>query len=130
MQQGVVVADRFEVEGPVVSGGMGDVYRARDLDTGKLVALKLLRADMREDTVAARFEREAAVLSRLSHPNIVEYVGRGATGTGDPYLAMEWLDGEDLAATLRRGPLDVPSTLMVGEGIARGLAYAHTHGVL
>ncbi len=130
MQQGVVVADRFEVEGPVVSGGMGDVYRARDLDTGKLVALKLLRADMREDTIAARFEREAAVLSRLSHPNIVEYVGRGATGTGDPYLAMEWLDGEDLAATLRRGSLDVPSTLMVAEGIARGLAYAHTHGVL
>ncbi len=124
-----VVAERFMVEVAIASGGMGSVYRARDLETGRLVALKLLRGEIQPETVV-RFEREATVLSRLSHPNIVEYVHRGVTKGGDPYIAMEWLEGEDLAETLRRGPLDVASTLAVGEGIARGLSYTHEHGVL
>src|SRR5512140_2680101 len=94
--------ERFEVEALVGSGGMGKVFRGRDLVDGQAVALKVLH---RQGPLATeRFLREAEALAALAHPAIVRYVAHGTTSQGEPYLAMEWLDGETLADRLARGP--------------------------
>src|SRR4029079_4490051 len=96
MQPGEVIAERFELEQRVGSGGMGEVYRARDRTSGEAVAVKVLLD--RNASGAARFLREAEVLAELCHPSIVRHVAHGASATGAPYLAMEWLSGEDLGS--------------------------------
>src|SRR5262245_39336080 len=95
---GTLIGDRFEVERLAGEGGMATVYRARDGQTGDAVAVKLLRAEAGEN--AERLVREARVLARLGHPGIVRYVDHGTTSNGDLYLAMEWLEGEDLSERL------------------------------
>src|SRR5262249_41393118 len=100
MRPGDVVADRFEIEGLAGSGGMASVYRARDRPTGESIAIKVMSG--RGDPQASRFAREAMLLARLSGPGFVRYVSHGKTSGGELYLAMEWLEGEDLAARLAR----------------------------
>src|SRR5689334_23488900 len=96
---GSVVAERFRVESRAGVGGMGEVYRALDALTGRSVALKVLLSNDADHI--ARFEREAGLLSALSHPGIVAPVAQGQLPSGEPFLAMEWLSGQDLAARLR-----------------------------
>jgi hypothetical protein len=108
---------------------MGAVYRAVDARTGERVALKLLHA-VTSPEVAYRFKREAVLLSELRHPAIVSYVEHGTTGTGQPYLAMEWLEGEDLAHRLAREPLDLARTLALLRRVAEALATAHQQGIV
>ena len=91
MREGVVIADRFEVETLVGVGGMGSVFRAHDRHTGQRVAVKVLKE--RSEGAAARFLLEARVLADLHHPGIVRYVSHGATVAGDQYLAMEGWTG-------------------------------------
>src|SRR5688500_15696090 len=100
MNTGVVVAERFEIERLAASGGMGAVYRARDRQTDQLVALKALHGTSREDE--ARFGREAQMLGELRHPGIVRYVAHGTAGSGERYIAIEWLEGETLKERLSR----------------------------
>ena len=109
VQPGTVLAGRFELERRAGAGGMGEVFRARDQATGEAVAIKVLLE--RRSGEDRRFAREASVLSELRHPSIVRYVAHGLTDTGEPYLAMEWLEGEDLSCRLRRGPLPVSEAL-------------------
>jgi tetratricopeptide (TPR) repeat protein len=123
---GEVVADRFEVQGLADQGGMGLVYRAKDRQTGQLLALKLLLDAASEQ----RFAREARVLSNLDHPNIVRYVAHGSTERGGQYLAMEWLEGTDLRAHLVRGGLSLHDSLAVVRGAAEALAAAHARGIV
>ncbi|MEI8258242.1 MAG: serine/threonine-protein kinase, partial [Deltaproteobacteria bacterium] len=127
MRQGEVVGDRFEVERLAARGGMGAVYRARDRLTGAPIALKRLSGD---HSLTARFEREARVLADLSHPGIVRYVAHGAMADGGPWLAMEWLDGEDLSARLARGPLAVSDAVGLVERVASALGAAHAASVV
>jgi hypothetical protein len=123
------IADRFVIESYAGAGGMGTVYRARDEQTGGMVALKLLRHGEGHE-VAERFAREARVLSELCHPGIVAYLAHGETETGAPYLAMEWLDGEDLAKRLSRGPLPIAEALVLLRRAAEALAVAHARGLV
>src|SRR5258708_2284175 len=103
MEPGGVVADRFEILERAGEGGMGAVFRARDRADGRLVALKVLQRTRRSDI--ERFSREARVLAELRHPSIVRYVAHGTTSAGEPWLAMEWLEGEDLPMRIgRQGP--------------------------
>lgn len=120
------VAGRFEVLGIAGSGGMGAVLRARDLVTGEPIALKVLRGQDAE----ARFELEARILSELRHPGIVRYVAHGKDADGFPYLAMEWLDGEDLAARLARESLTVGESVELVRRAAEALHVAHSRGVI
>src|SRR5690349_12316596 len=113
---GYVVAGRFAIEELAGSGGMGLVYKARDQEAGTSVALKVL--DRATADGRARFERESSILSRLDHPNIVRYVAHGEAPQGGIYLAMEWLDGEDLEQRLRRGPLSVEGALEVALAVS------------
>src|SRR5262249_6751401 len=83
-------SERFAIEARVGSGGMADIFRGIDRETGQQVAVKLMRptASAHERT---RFAREIAILADLRHPNIVQYVGHGTWHDGRLFLAMEWL---------------------------------------
>jgi tetratricopeptide (TPR) repeat protein len=127
MTPGTVIAGRFWVEGLVRSGGMGSIYQARDQLTGRDVAIKIARAT---GDICARFVREAAALSELAHPCIVRYVAHGAMPSGELYLAMEWLSGEDLSDRLARGPLGVDETIALGVRMARAFGVFHARGLV
>ena len=124
---GIIVDRRYRIEAAIGAGGMGAVYRARDLREGADVALKVVRAD---PSLYERFAREARTLAALTHPGIVRYLGDGALGDGSPYLVMEWLEGSTLAARLARGPLGLEASLTVAREIAKALAHLHGAGVL
>ncbi|MBX3198703.1 MAG: protein kinase [Labilithrix sp.] len=128
MRPGDVFAERFVIESAAGAGGMGIVYRARDRQSERPVALKVLAFN--DPAHVSRFQREASVLRELSHPAIPAYIDHGVHGAGVAYLAMEWVDGETLAQLLRRGPLGVEDTLRLGYGIATALAAAHRRGVV
>ena len=126
---GTVIGHRFTVERSIGAGGMGVVYRATDLHTGLPVALKLLRGGGHTHE-AERFQREIAAVAELRHPAIVAYVAHGRTAEGQPYLAMEWLEGEELGARLRRRRLDVDLSLRLALRVSEALAAAHRHGLV
>src|SRR5687767_7030790 len=96
---------QYVVLSPLGAGGMGEVYRARDEQLGREIALKILPEHLRENRAAlTRFAREAKAVAALSHPNIVAIHQFDTTGT-TPYLVMELLDGQTLGARLSRSPL-------------------------
>ncbi len=117
-------------------GGMGEVYRARDDRLGRDVALKVLREEDAEDPeLLTRFEREARAASSLNHPNIVVVYEAGtATVPGReapvPYLAMELIDGDPLAASLGGGPMPLRRFLDLATQLADGIARAHESGIV
>src|SRR5580658_1298126 len=121
------------VERLAASGGMGRVFRARDAETHEVVALKVLDAHSGEGSrsrALERFAREARLLAQIRHPGVVRFVAFGTTSHGEPYLAMEWLDGETLAARLGRGPLSIDEALVLARRLASALASAHAVGVV
>ena len=129
MRVGHVVADRFQLEELAGAGGMGSVYRAREIHSGKQVALKLLHgAGPVSD--AERFAREARVLADLHHPGIVRYVAHGFTREGEPYLAMEWLEGETLSHRLSHGRLALDESVALARRVAEALGAIHAHGIV
>src|SRR4051812_35381528 len=124
---GGVVAQRFQIEELAGSGGMGSVYRARDLEDGNLVALKILHDAAAGPSARERLNREARALASLNHPGIVRYVAHGETREGCPFLAMEWLDGEDLEHVLKQRRLPLADTLLLMRIVTEALAEAHRH---
>ena len=127
---GSLVAGRFVLEQAAGSGGMGTVFRARDRNTDRLVALKVLHKNGGQLQDTARFLREAQVLAELRHPGIVAYVAHGHTEQGQPFLAMDWLDGEDLARRISRGGLRLTESLQLVSRVASALNMAHQHGIV
>jgi serine/threonine protein kinase len=123
-----VITDRFEVEREVGTGGMGTVFRAIDRETGAAVALKVLQKQLHSET--ERFLLEARVLAQLQHPGIVRYVSHGVTSEGAPFIAMEWLEGEDLWSRLQRRVFTVEETVQLGKRVADALASAHAQGIV
>jgi serine/threonine protein kinase len=121
------VAGRFVELHEAGSGGMGTVYRARDTQTDRSVALKILSAATGDHL---RFSLESDILQRLSHVGIVGYVAHGETSSQVPYLAMEWLEGTTLAERLVEGPLTVREAVLLGARVADALALAHANGVI
>ncbi|HWO25254.1 MAG TPA: protein kinase, partial [Kofleriaceae bacterium] len=128
MQLADVVSGRFEVLQQVGSGGMGRIFRARDLASGQTVAVKVI-ADPHGQR-PERFVREVELLAELVHPGIVRYIDHGQTPTGELFLVMEWLDGEDLGARLLRGPLAISEAVRLASRVADALGAAHARGVV
>ena len=129
LSSGAVVARRFLLQKLAGRGGMGEVWRARDSASGEDVALKLLHTDATTlDT--ERFAREARILSEIRHPRIVSYVAHGTCEDHGPFLTMQWLEGEDLAHRLSRGPLSTGEALLLLRRIAEPLAALHARGVV
>jgi tetratricopeptide (TPR) repeat protein len=128
MTPGERVADRFVIERKAGSGGTGTVFRALDTLTGETVAVKVLHEGRSQR--AARFVAEARILSELKHPGIVRYVTHGTTSDRDPYLAMEWLEGEDLSTRLARERLSLMESIDLVKHVADALGQAHARGVV
>jgi eukaryotic-like serine/threonine-protein kinase len=127
---GVRLDDRYEIIAALGAGGMGEVYRARDLRLQREVAVKVLPQRLARDPSAlARFEREALSLAALSHPQIVALHDFGEHD-GMTYAVMELLEGETLRQRLQRSPLTWSEAVAVGVQIAEGLAAAHSKGVV
>jgi eukaryotic-like serine/threonine-protein kinase len=120
----------YEILAPAGSGGMGEVYRARDTRLDRTVAIKILPGYLSEKPDAKqRFEREARAISSLQHPNICTLFDIGSQD-GTDYLVMEYLEGETLADRLTKGPLPPEQVLKYGIEIAEGLEKAHRSGII
>jgi eukaryotic-like serine/threonine-protein kinase len=124
----LVIAERFEVERLVGTGGMGEVYRAVDRLSGGPVAIKLLHPGLGRD--ADRFKREGQLLAELNHPRVVRYVAHGVTTIGRPFIAMEWLEGSDLADRLSQGGLTLDEAVAVVRRAAEALGALHERGIV
>ncbi|WP_437536175.1 protein kinase [Sorangium sp. So ce726] len=125
---GDVIDGRFTIERHVGAGGMGQVFLARDGQSGEPVAIKVLIGSDLADS--ARFEHEARALAALQVPGIVRYLAHGATGAGRPYLAMQWLAGETLAKRLEQRPLTVSEAVDLLARAAATLGAIHRLGVV
>ena len=119
----------YEVKSLLGSGGMGEVYRARDSRLGRDVAIKVLPLLATDSDRLRRFEQEARAAAALNHPNILAVFQMG-TYEGAPYLVSELLEGETLREQLKRGPLSVRKAIEYGVQIAHGLAAAHEKGIV
>ena len=120
----------YEIVSPLGAGGMGEVYRARDLRLDRTVAIKVLPSHLSNNSEAKeRFDREARSISSLSHPNVCQLYDVGAQD-GISYLVMEFLEGETLADRLHKGPLPLPQFFKISMEICEGLEKAHRSGVV
>ena len=124
----------FEIVGPLGAGGMGEVHRAIDTRLDRAVAIKVLSRALASDPRShERFEREARVISRLTHPHICTLHDVGAAtvdGQDVHFLVMELLEGETLAARLQKGPLTVGHAIKIALETADALAAAHAVGIV
>ena len=129
---GQVVAGRFEVESLLGAGGMGAVYKARQLSVDRLVALKVLKRDILDDQQAVRrFFLEAKATSRLSNPHTVTVHDFGQTEEGLLFIAMEYLDGHDLRDRLRTtGHIPASEAVAIVDAIAQSLDEAHSMEII
>ena len=122
--------DQYEVLGLIGKGGMGEVYRAKDLKLGRDVAIKVLPEEFARDADrVARFQREAKLLASLNHPNIAAIYGLEESG-GMQFLVLELVEGDTLADQLKRGAIPVEESLKLALQIAEALEAAHEKGVI
>jgi serine/threonine protein kinase len=129
---GSVLGDTYEVTELIGEGGMGTVWSAKHLRLpGKRVAVKVLHGVAAADREAfARFRREAEIATKIGHPNIVQVHDFNVLASGTPYLVLEFLDGEDLAHRLERGPIALDATLSITRQIGSALQAAHKADVV
>lgn len=122
----------FEIEERIASGGMGEIYRGHAVETGDVVAIKVMRTDLADNAMAlALFRKEASALHYIQHDAIVRYyVFSLDPGTGRHYLAMEFVDGKPLSELLKQGPLSFADVRNLQERLASGLEAAHRHGII
>ena len=128
---GELLGERYRLEHLIGRGGMAAVWSATDTVLGRPVAVKRLHAGLLADAEhAERFRREAMLVARLSHPNLVHLLDRGDDPEG-PYLVMELVRGENLKTLVRReGPLDPDEAARICAQVGRALSYAHGQGVV
>jgi len=129
---GQVIADRYHVVKKLGEGGMGQVYKAEHVKMGRISAIKVMNPSMANDPDAvARFNREAANASRISHPNVCAVYDFGETPDGLIYLAMEYVEGEPLTELLvREGALPVQRATAIFKQTADALQAAHDLGIV
>jgi serine/threonine-protein kinase len=129
---GTVFANRFHIERLVGTGAMAKIYRARQTDMDRPVAVKVIHPDLWGDAeVNARFERELKVTTRIEHPNTVRVYEHGRTPEGQPYLVMEFLDGHLLSDVIAEdSPLSAVRIAHIGMQLAQALAAAHAAEVV
>jgi eukaryotic-like serine/threonine-protein kinase len=121
---------RFDIRRSLGAGGMGEIFEAYDTELQRTVAIKVLAAKYVEDeTMHQRFLREARMASQLNHPNIATIYEIGEA-VGNPYIVMEYVEGETLSQRVEDGPLDLSLVIEVGRQSAEALSEAHERGVV
>lgn len=128
---GKVIAGRYRLEALLGEGGMGVVYRARHVLIDRVVALKLIRPDLRGEThLRAWMVREARAANRVDHAHIVDIHDVGETEDGELYLVMEYLIGDSLSSQIAKGPMPIARAVDILEQMTAALARAHDLGVV
>jgi tRNA A-37 threonylcarbamoyl transferase component Bud32 len=127
-----IVDNKYRIEQLIGRGGMGAVYRARDMRLDRLVALKVVRSELLSDPESRlRFRREAQIVARLQHPSIVAVYDYGTFVDGGAYLVMELVRGEDLRHVLQReGRMDPTRVVRILDAVCAAIEAAHREGVL
>jgi len=129
---GTQLSGIFELDERLASGGMGEVYRGHNIQTGDLVAIKIVLPEFaRDQTILSLFRKEASILNHLSHDAIVRYhVFTLDPGIGRPYLAMEYVNGPSLFDIMRSGPVPPDKVARLCHRVASGLSAAHEAGTV
>jgi serine/threonine protein kinase len=132
LAQGTKLNGIFEIERHIASGGMGEIYQGRAIETGDVVAIKVMRTDLADNAMAlALFRKEASALHYIHHDAIVRYyIFSLDPESGRHYLAMEFVDGQPLSELLKQGPLPFEAVCHLQERLASGLDAAHRHGIV
>src|SRR5450755_2450255 len=131
LQPGVLFGERYEIMGVLGQGGMGAVYKARDRELDRLIALKVIRPELATDpAILARFKQELILSRNITHKNVVRIFDLGEAD-GIRFISMEYVDGEDLRTILRReGKFAPKDAIAVVEQVCRALDSAHSEGVI
>lgn len=131
LKEGIVLGERYQIISRVGSGGMADVYKAKDQKLDRLVAVKVLKPEFREDTnFVAKFGKEAQAAAGLSHPNVVNVFDVGED-RGLYYIVMELVEGITLKAYItRKGKLSVKEATSIAIQVSLGLEAAHNRGIV
>jgi serine/threonine protein kinase/tetratricopeptide (TPR) repeat protein len=131
LQPGVLFGGRYEILGVLGQGGMGAVYKARDRELDRLIALKVIRPELATDpAILARFKQELILSRNITHKNVVRIFDLGEA-EGIRFISMEYIDGEDLRTILRRdGKFAPQEAIAVVEQVCRALDSAHSEGVI
>jgi serine/threonine protein kinase len=129
---GTQLSGIYELDERIASGGMGEVYRGHNIQTGDHVAIKIVLPEFaRDQTILSLFRKEASILNHLSHDAVVRYhVFTIDTGIGRPYLAMEFVDGESLYDVMRRGAMATDDVRKLCHRLASGLSAVHEAGAI
>jgi|CZKY01.1.fsa_nt_gi tetratricopeptide (TPR) repeat protein/predicted Ser/Thr protein kinase len=131
LQPGVLFGGRYEIMGVLGQGGMGAVYKARDRELDRLIALKVIRPELATDpAILQRFKQELILSRNITHKNVVRIFDLGEAD-GIRFISMEYIDGEDLRTILRReGKFSPKEAIAVVEQVCRALDSAHSEGVI
>jgi eukaryotic-like serine/threonine-protein kinase len=131
LQPGVLFGERYEIMGVLGQGGMGAVYKARDRELDRLIALKVIRPELATDpAILLRFKQELILSRNITHKNVVRIFDLGEA-EGIRFISMEYVDGEDLRTILRRdGKFAPKDAIAVVEQVCRALDSAHSEGVI
>jgi serine/threonine protein kinase len=129
---GTVLQDTYKLTRLIGAGAMGAVYEAVQNRLGKRVAVKVMARELATNTEAlARFRREVQVTSQLAHPHIIQVSDFGTAPTGEPYLVMEYLEGQDLEQRIERvGRLPLPAAVHIIKQLSSALAVTHAEGIV
>ncbi len=128
-QEGTVINGRYRLKKKIGQGGMGAIFRAQDMELGEDIAIKFLAAGMVDDEILGRFRQEVSLSRQFSHPNVIRMYDIGSWGE-NKFMTMEVLEGQDLGAIVRPGPLPVEQGLELLIQAANALAVVHDHGVV
>lgn len=131
LKTGMIVAERYEILGKIGTGGMADVYKAKDHKLNRFVAVKVLKPEFREDTTfIKKFRSEAQAAAVLTHPNIVNVFDVG-DDNGVYYIVMELIEGITLKEYIsKKGKLSVKEATSIAIQVSMGLEAAHSHGIV
>ena len=131
LRPGVLFGGRYEILGVLGQGGMGAVYKARDRELDRLIALKVIRPELATDpAILQRFKQELILARNITHKNVVRIYDLGEAD-GIRFISMEYVDGQNLRTLLRRaGKLSPKEAIAVVEQVCRALDAAHSEGVI
>ena len=131
LEKGMFIADRYEIVGKVGTGGMSDVYKAKDHTLGRYVGIKVLKSEFSEDmTFVTKFRTEAQAAAGLEHPNIVNIYDVGSEN-GFYYIVMEYVEGITLKTYIeKKGQLNYKETLSIAIQVGRGIQAAHAKNII
>jgi tetratricopeptide (TPR) repeat protein len=129
LREGVVISERYRLEKKIGQGGMGAVFKAFDLDLDETIAIKFLAAGLVDEEVLGRFKQEVSLSRQFAHPNVIRMYDLGGFGD-NKYITMEFLEGEDLGAVLKRGPIPFHQAIALLVHACNALQIVHDHGVV